>query len=1034
MKETDTTGLATGSSTRHRVTLLFTDLSGSTELGRAVEPEILAAVLEKIRSIWRMVAQRYGGHVVRTQGDGAVILFGFPRPGEDDGRRAVEAALDVHEEVRSLVFNDLPARFLPLLMHSGVHAGIALLSPGDLERGRIDLLGDVANTSAHLAGLAKAGQILASVEALGPQAHFFELAGGSADGASGLQPATAYVVLRRSGVQRRFDATARRGLTPFVGRDGLVSRIEGFLSGAGGQGDMQQRCMVLIGPAGMGKTRLLEETVHRRAMRAMVVLRGGCENFLGAEVLQPFAQIVRSYFGVTTRVRAADLSAEAMELLRPWQERLGAGARSLLRLVTSDSDQPGDGATSGGIVGDLLSFFAALSAQKPILMVIDDWQWADDASLQLLGALLDEPKGPRVMLASRPRDAGGSEIQGAQHLHLTPLVQADTTAAVRRWLAHADPFLCSQIHDYSGGIPLFIEELCHTASVGGLARAIEGRGAAQNWLANLAVTRLGRLPQDLADLVRVASVIGNAVPLWLIEDILGRAPADESLAALSEADFLYLGDAAGVMRFKHGITRDAVYQSIGLRRRTELHEQVLAALLPRVHGGAQDDTVEALAHHSRGAGHWDLAVEYADRAGDKATRAFALDRARLHYERAMAALDRMARRSPEQTLRWCLLSNKLGMTCVFDPLALADDPSLFERAVTLARELGDLNALARAKYWLAYICYALGRFRDSLRHAREALDLARQAGDQRLVVQTEATLGQVLAATCDYERAIELIDVAVDAKRLRSRPRGGLAIGSAYALACKGGMLADQGKFPAAHACFDEAIDLLDGSTHPVGNSVRNWVAVAHNWQGNWGEAKRIAADSVRIAENTRALLLLSAARSSAGYAAWAADGSAAGLEQLGEAMHWMDERQGRFYTSIYFGWLVAASLSEGRIDLARGYARKVLQRARRGERLGETVACRGLAWTAMMANDSAAAARWMRRAEFAAERRRSPREAALNQWMWGQIRIAQGQADKAETWFAAAIDGFESMAMTWHAQRARQQLERRVVERPVFT
>jgi tetratricopeptide (TPR) repeat protein len=401
----------------------------------------------------------------------------------------------------------------------------------------------------------------------------------------------------------------------------------------------------------------------------------------------------------------------------------------------------------------------------------------------------------------------------------------------------------------------------------------------------------------------------------------------------------------------------------------------------------------------------------------------------------MASLERISQRSQEQTRRWCRLSSKLGRTCVFDPLSLADDPSIFVRAEAVARGLGDLNVLARAKYWLAYICYSLGRFRESLRHAREALELAQQAGDQRLAAQIEAMLGQVLAATCDYPQAIKLIDSAMDTKRRRGRSRGdGPAIGSAYTLACKGGILADQGDFPAAHACFDEAIGLLEGSTHPVGNSVRNWIAVAYNWQGNWSEAKRIAADSLRIAENTRALLLLSAAGSSFGYAEWASERSAAGLEQLGEAMHWMDERRGRFYTSIYFGWLVAASVAEGRMDAARGHAGKVLQRARRGERLGEAVACRGLAWIAIRKTDAVSAERWMRRAEVAAARRQSPREAALNQWMRGQIQIAAGRADRARPAYDDAIAGFERMAMRWHAQRAQRQLEVRTVEQPVLT
>ncbi len=1019
---------------RQRLTLLFTDLTGSTHLARGIEPEEYADVLERIRAVWHGVAERYQGQVVRSQGDGALIQFGFPLAAEDDGRRAVEAALDIHQLVDELVFADFPDRFAPLKMHSGVHAGTLLVSPGDLERGRFDLTGDVANTAAHLCHVAHAGQIIASAEALGPHANCFELIAGPAQPPPGSDPLTLFCVVGRSGLHRRFDATARRGLTPLAGRDGFVARIEGFLSGAQGQQNIPLRCLVLVGNAGMGKTRLLEEIVRRRTLPDQILLRGGCESFLGAEALQPFSQMLRNYFGVAGRVSGADLGPETLAAMRPWQQRLGAAWPSLLGLIISDTDRQDRRVTTGGIVGDLIAFFSALSAQQPVVLLVDDWQWADDASRQVLATLVDHPSGPRFVLASRPSASGSHEILGAQHLHLTPLAESDTIDAIRRWIPNADPFLCRQIHDYSGGTPLFIEELCHSASAGALARAIERRGAAQNWLGSLVATRLARLAQPLADLVRVAAVIGNEVQIALVEAVIGHVPAPDALEALAQADFLYPTDSAGVLRFKHGITCDAIYQSIGLSERVALHERVLSALLARADDATHDDTIEALAHHSRGAGRWDQASRFAERAGDKATQAFALDRARQHYEWAMAALDRMAHPTQEHTLRWCMLSNKLGMTCIFDPLALADDSSLFERAVSVAATLGDANALARATYWLAYICYGLGRFRESLRQTQAALLMARQAKDQRLAVQVEATLGQVLAATCDYGQAIELIDVAVDAKRQRSRPRGGLAIGSAYALACKGGILADQGAFAAAHACFDEAIDLLEGSTHPVGNSVRNWIAVAYNWQGQWGQARRVATDSLRIAENTHALLLLAAARSSAGYAAWAADGSATGLAHLQEAMHWMEERRGHFYTSIYCGWLVAASVTEGRLELARAHARTVLRRARRGERLGEAVVCRSQAWIAAQADDAATVARWMRRADTAAERRNSDRERALNHLMWGQILVRQGAVGPAGRRHAAAIDAFDRMAMTWHAGLARQQIEAMDIGKPVFT
>ncbi|MEI2735582.1 MAG: tetratricopeptide repeat protein [Rhodoblastus sp.] len=240
-----------------------------------------------------------------------------------------------------------------------------------------------------------------------------------------------------------------------------------------------------------------------------------------------------------------------------------------------------------------------------------------------------------------------------------------------------------------------------------------------------------------------------------------------------------------------------------------------------------DDTLEALAYHSFGAGDWRKAALFAEQAGDKATLAFALDRARTHYKAAIDAMDNMAERGRDLDLHWCLIVNKLGMASIFDPLSLRNDVSLFERAADLAQKIGETDAEARARYWLGYMCYGFGRFREGVVHAQRAAELARKVGDARLIAQIDATLGQTLAAAGRYDEALALIDGAIVTKRHAARPGGGIAIGSAYALSCEASILADRGQFAAADACFDEATALLGGSNHPVSNSMRNWRAVS---------------------------------------------------------------------------------------------------------------------------------------------------------------------------------------------------------------
>ena len=156
---------------RFQLTLLFTDLTDSTKLGRMMEPEQYAEILTSIRAIWHAAAAKPHGQIVRSQGDGALISFGFPTSTEEDGRRAAEVALEIHNEVAQLRHSHLPGAFVPLQMHSGIHAGTVLLSQGDVERGRFDLMGDIPNTTAHLAAMAVPGQILANLAMLGPHAN-----------------------------------------------------------------------------------------------------------------------------------------------------------------------------------------------------------------------------------------------------------------------------------------------------------------------------------------------------------------------------------------------------------------------------------------------------------------------------------------------------------------------------------------------------------------------------------------------------------------------------------------------------------------------------------------------------------------------------------------------------------------------------------------------------------------------------------------------------------------------------------------------
>ena len=275
---------------RRQVTVLFCDVGGSSGDAESLEAEEYAELLDEFRRLAHAFILRQGGSIARLQGDGVLALFGSAGPRDDDGRRATEAALDLHLAVARLRSGHGDSA-KALQMRSGIHAGQVLLTEGDIERGRLDVVGQVPNTAARLCSLASGGEILVSEETLGPQAAFFHFSAARRLQIKG--HTTALSVLRiegRATIERRIEAAARRGMLPFAGRRARLARL---VKGAAAARDGSPAVIVVSGEPGIGKTRLLDEFRQRLDPTEYHVLPGSCESGAATEAFQPFKQGLR---------------------------------------------------------------------------------------------------------------------------------------------------------------------------------------------------------------------------------------------------------------------------------------------------------------------------------------------------------------------------------------------------------------------------------------------------------------------------------------------------------------------------------------------------------------------------------------------------------------------------------------------------------------------------------------------------------------------------------------------------------------------
>jgi len=978
-----------GSGQRRLLTLLFADLSGSTRLAEAMEAEHYALMLAGLRRCYQEEVARHGGQVVRIQGDGLLAIFGHPLPREDEGRRACECALALHAAVRKLPIQGGPSWAQQLTLHSGVHAGLVLMDEGDEVRGRFELLGHAPSVAARLSELAGADEILASVDTLGPHQHFFQTSAPRMLELKGrTEPLAVFHVCGRATIERRFEASVQRGLAPFIGREPELALLESALADAH-QG--RPSWINLRAPAGVGKTRLTEEFLRRAAgPEPLRVLRGYCDHDLSAEPLQPFMQALRALESTESAEVTAAIKAT---LAAPPHKR-------------------GDA---------ILALLDARAREQTVLLALDDLQWADDASLALAHRLHSHATqaGLRCMLVStsRPETLGGAlpAVAGgaASHVELQPFSDDEAGAAVSQLLPSTDPFIAAEVQRHAGGNALFIEELCHALAHQQAQQAL-GDKVGSAWLGSLIESRMTRLPPRQAALLRAAAVIGNAIPLWLLERLSGLAADDPAVRALAEQDFLYPAPGGEELRFKHGVTHEVVYQAVGLHERQALHRRVAQELRARAEAGGPQASHELLAYHDGAAGDWTRAAEHAEVAGDLALAASALDRAKKQFRAALTALEYLPD-GEARRLRWIAIAQRFGLACVFD--GSRADMRVLRHAVQLAHGQPEPGLRARADYWYGYVSYALGDARASVEHCQRGLQQAEEFGDAPLIAQVRGTLGQAHAAAASYQPAIELLDEAIQSQRTvqqamaaqgkrSSRPPVGLA----YSLACRGAVAGDLGRFAQARELFGEALDHVRGSEHPVEASIQGLYAAILLWQSSWAEAQTAAAEAHRIGGQVRSLFTFSMGQAAGAYGAWREHRAPTALAALQEATTWLAPRGGGLFNSWNQGWLAELHLGRGDRSQARRHVAQALRRGRVSDLLGVAMAYR---CAARAAQDTAEARRYLEQARRVAQDRQSPHEQAVNDLCAAELFGDAAALDAAEA-------AFERLQMPGYLAEAR--------------
>jgi class 3 adenylate cyclase/tetratricopeptide (TPR) repeat protein len=639
---------------RRVVTVLFADAVGSTAYGERVDAEQVYAVVQRSVALMMEAVHRYEGAITQFRGDGVMALFGAPLAHEDSARRAVLAALEMQ---RALAEDAAAVRArygFDQKFRVGLHTGPVVVGAisDDLVMD-YSAVGDTANLAARLEGMADPGTVFLSEATWREVRDYIECeALGERTAKGKAEPVRVFRAVAPREVRSRIDAAAARGLSPFVGRGAELDRLRAlFAEVQSGKG----RAVLLTGPPGIGKSRLLRELRVALADQAEW-LEGHCTAIGQMSPYLPVIEVARRAFGLGEGDDAAEVAARIDAA-----PRLAAAApylKFLLHAGAADEQvtQLDPLERQFRILDAIWELFQRQADDRPLVLVGEDLHWVDEQSERVLAHLVRRIGEARVLLivTSRPGYApalGGGDLPT---LVLSSLAEEDS-ARIARAALNADalpPELAKRVLARAEGNPFFLEEVVRSLLEEGVLGHEDGRVVLRRPLESVRIpvtvqdvilARVDRLPRPAREALQLASVIGREFTARLLERISDLGTGLGSTLAELEKLELVVGtqaEAEVAYMFNHALTHDVAYSTLLGDRRKALHRAVAAAIT-ELYADRLDERWGVLAHHHEAGEDWPQALACLLRGGTQAAVDCANRVALDLYDRAVAVADRL---------------------------------------------------------------------------------------------------------------------------------------------------------------------------------------------------------------------------------------------------------------------------------------------------------------------------------------------------------------------------------------------------------
>ena len=769
---------------RKQVTVMFCDMEGFTALSEKLGIEDAFSIMDRVYEILIHKVHNYEGTVNEMTGDGIMALFGAPIALEDAPQRALRSSLAIHREMTR--FSDKLTsegrQIGQLKMRIGVHTGPVVVGTlGNDLRVEFKAVGDTVNLASRIENLAEAGTTYVSEAVFKATEGFFRFESLGSKVIKGKErPMPVYRALAPSTRRTRFDVSAERGLTFFVGREReLELLLDGYERSKSGHG----QALSLVSEAGVGKSRLLYEFRKAVANEDATFLEGKCLSYSSNVAYHPIIDILKSNFDIHDSDDDVIIRKKVITGLKALGVKEEYSAPYLLELLSvgdSGIDQiaMSPEARKDRTLSSLKRIVMKGSEIRPLIMAIEDLHWIDKSSEEFLEDLLGSIAGSRVFLivSYRPEyiHTWGSRSYHSQ-VNLNRLSNRESLTMMAHILGTQDIELDleNMVLEKTEGIPFYIEEFIRSLTDFGVIEKREHTYYLSKKIQDVSIpstiqdvimSRVDALPEGAKEVLQTGSVIEREFSYQLLKIVtkLDERELIHHLSSLKDAELIY---ERGIYPessfiFKHALTREVVYDSILTTKKKLLHEQIGNAI-EKIHKENIIEHYGVLAEHFVLSTNYEKGATYSKLAAKRAQKSASYNDAIDYGNKRVACLEKLPQ---SEIVAKQLIDARVTLGLYYNQMSyLAKANKAVKPVVELASKIGYKRRISHINTIIGTYTFGVeGDYPRGIQYLEDALKIAEESGDWASLWASNHWLGHALAENCEFDKALYHLNQALE--------------------------------------------------------------------------------------------------------------------------------------------------------------------------------------------------------------------------------------------------------------------------------